>query len=37
MDKVRGEALWGIRLRKGTYRYYNDHNVRATTHLISVY
>jgi hypothetical protein len=32
-----GEALWGIRLVKGTYRYYSDHSVRATMHLVSVY
>jgi hypothetical protein len=32
-----GEALWGIRLLRGKYRYYSDHNVRATTHVISVY
>lgn len=32
-----GEALWGIHLLKGTYRCYNDHSVRATTHFVSVY
>jgi hypothetical protein len=32
-----GEALWGIRLLKGTYRYYSDRSVRATTHFVSVY
>jgi hypothetical protein len=32
-----GEALWGIHFLRGTYRYYNDHSVRAATRVVSVY
>ena len=35
--KVPGVALWGVHLVKGTYRYMNDHDARATTHVLSVY
>jgi hypothetical protein len=37
LARFTGEALWGIHFLKGTYRYYNDHSVRATLHLVSVY
>jgi hypothetical protein len=35
--KIPGVALWGIHFLKGTYRYMNDHEARATTHVLSVY
>jgi hypothetical protein len=35
--KIPGVALWGIHFLKGTYRYMNDHDRRATTHAVSVY
>jgi hypothetical protein len=35
--KIPGVALWGIHFLKGTYRYMNDHDARATTHVLSVY
>jgi hypothetical protein len=35
--KVPGVALWGVHLLKGTYRYMNDHDAPATTHVLSVY
>jgi hypothetical protein len=35
--KIPGVALWGVHLLKGTYRYMNDHDARATTHVLSVY
>ncbi len=35
--KVPGVALWGIHFLKGTYRYMNDHDARATTHVLPVY
>ena len=35
--RVPGVALWGLHLRKGTYRYMNDRDARATTHVLSVY
>jgi hypothetical protein len=35
--KIPGVALWGVHLPKGTYRYMNDHDARATTHVLSVY
>jgi hypothetical protein len=30
-------AIWGIHFVRGTYRYMNDNNARATTRVISVY
>ncbi len=36
-SKVPGVALWGIHFLKGTYHYTNDHDARATTHVLSVY
>lgn len=36
-SKTPGVALWGIHFLKGTYRYMNDHDARATTHVLSVY
>ena len=35
--KIPGVALWGIHFLKGTYRYMNDHDTRATTHELAVY
>ena len=35
--KVPGVALWGVHLLKGIYRYMNDHDAPATTHVLSVY
>jgi hypothetical protein len=35
--KIPGVALWGLHLPKGTYRYMNDRDARATTHVLSVY
>ncbi len=35
--KVPGVALWGLHLLKGTYRYMNDRDARATTRVLSVY
>jgi hypothetical protein len=35
--KIPGVALWGIHLLKGTYRYMNDRDARATTHVLSVH
>ena len=35
--KIPGVALWGVHLLNGTYRYMNDHDARATTHVLSVY
>lgn len=35
--KASGVALWGIHFLKGTYRYMNDHNARATRHVLPVY
>jgi hypothetical protein len=35
--RIPGVALWGVHLLKGTYRYMNDHDARATTHVLSVY
>lgn len=35
--KIPGVALWGIHFLKGTYRYMNDHDARATTHVLSAY
>jgi hypothetical protein len=35
--KIPGVALWGVHLLKGTYRYMNDHDTPATTHVLSVY
>lgn len=35
--KIPGVALWGVHLLKGTYRYMNDHDARATAHVLSVY
>ena len=35
--KIPGVALWGVHLLKGTYRYMNDHDARATTRVLSVY
>jgi hypothetical protein len=35
--KIPGVAIWGIHFPKGTYRYMNDHDARATTHVLSVY
>jgi hypothetical protein len=35
--KIPGVALWGVHFLKGTYRYMNDRDARATTHVLSVY
>jgi hypothetical protein len=35
--KIPGVAIWGIHFPKGTYRYMNDRDARATTHVLSVY
>jgi hypothetical protein len=35
--KIPGVALWGIHFLKGAYRYMNDHDALATTHVLSVY
>jgi hypothetical protein len=35
--KIPGVAIWGLHLPKGTYRYMNDRDARATTHVLSVY
>lgn len=35
--RVPGVALWGLHLLKGTYRYMNDRDARATTRVLSVY
>jgi hypothetical protein len=35
--KIPGVALWGIHFLKGTYRYMNDRDARATTHVLAVY
>ncbi|HTC59111.1 MAG TPA: hypothetical protein VK691_03225 [Solirubrobacteraceae bacterium] len=35
--KIPGVAIWGIHFPKGTYHYMNDHDARATTHVLSVY
>jgi hypothetical protein len=34
---VPGVALWGFHFLKGTYRYMNDRDASATTHVLSVY
>ena len=35
--KIPGVAIWGLHLPKGTYRYMNDRDARATMHVLSVY
>lgn len=35
--KIPGVAIWGLHFPKGTYRYMNDRDARATTHVLSVY
>jgi len=35
--KIPGVAIWGIHFPKGTYRYMNDRDARATTHVLSFY
>lgn len=35
--RVPGVTLWGFHLLKGTYRYMNDRDARATTRVLSVY
>jgi hypothetical protein len=35
--KIPGVAIWGIHFPKGTYRYMNDRDAHATTHILSVY
>jgi len=32
-----GVAVWGVHFLKGAYRYLSDRDVRATTHVITVY
>lgn len=36
-SRVPGVALWGIHFLKGTYRYMNDRDAHATTHVLTVY
>jgi hypothetical protein len=36
-SKVPGVALWGIHFLKGTYRYTNDHDAHAGSHVLTVY
>lgn len=35
--KIPDVTLWGVHLLKGTYRYMNDRDARATTHVLAVY
>jgi hypothetical protein len=35
--KIPGVAIWGLHFPKGTYRYMNDRDAGATTHVLSVY